>query len=96
MINYTANGTINAQCIDGYSNGSISTSLFNPKQVEPFNTRKWGDYNIYNITIKEWTDNVNELDLRKDENDTAYIPMNFRLQESQDCVILYNSATAYP
>jgi len=62
MINYTADGTISAECIDGYSNGSISTKLYNPSTVEPFYTQKWDGYNIYNITMKEWTDNVNKVD----------------------------------
>ena len=74
MINYTADGTISAECIDGYSNGSISTKLYNPSTVEPFYTQKWDGYNIYNITMKEWTDNVNKVDYQ----DTKYIPMQFR------------------
>ena len=78
MINYTADGTLNAECIDGYSNGSISTQLVNPGRVEPYYTKQWDSLNIYNVTIKEWTDHVNGVDRRLDENDTRYIPMNFR------------------
>ena len=81
MINYTTDGTINAECIDGYANGSISTQLLNPGRVEPFFTKKWDDLNIFNVTIKEWTDNVNGIDRRTSTDDTRYIPMTFRQDE---------------
>ena len=61
-IGFTTDGKVKAACVDGYSNGSISTKYYNPNQQVPFLTQKWNEMDIYNITIKEWTDIVNIVD----------------------------------
>ena len=96
-INYTKDGSLfDAQCIDGYANGSISTQYFNPDKVKPYGTFKWDGYDMYNITMKEWTDNMHSVDQRADNSDTSYKVMQYRIGESQDCEIISKSVTDYP
>lgn len=67
MINYTKDGTLDTKCIDGYANGSISTKLYNPAIKEPYYTMKWDEYDLHNITIKEWTDHYNDVEGSEDK-----------------------------
>lgn len=96
VIDYTKDETITATCVDGYANGSISTKLYNPQIKKPFYTQKWDNYDIHNITIKEWTDNVDIVDETGLPDGENYKKMSYRLEENQDCQILSQSVTKYP
>ena len=63
-------------CEDGYANGSVSTYEAYPRTGRNYK-------NAYNITIKEWTDNV-----KPDKNSIIY-----RSAESNECLIGDTSAT---
>lgn len=94
-IEFSPEGEIKAACVDGYSNGSISTKFYNPAAVVPYMTQKWNNLNIHNITIKEWTDYVNKVNF--DANgENKYKTMQYRIPELQDCEIISTKATDYP
>lgn len=79
-IDFSPEGEIKAACVDGYSNGSISTKFYNPAAVVPYMTQKWNNLNIHNITIKEWTDYVNKVNF--DANgENKYKTMQYRIPE---------------
>ena len=40
-IEFTPDGKVLAKCVDGYSNGSISTQYYNPDSIKPYWTQKW-------------------------------------------------------
>lgn len=68
------------KCIDGYSNGSISTQLYDGQS--------WKDiYGRHNITIKEWTDYVQAQQNREGRK------VIYRTHEVQNCKILEASGT---
>ena len=59
------------KCEDGYANGTISSSFYNP-------TTNLDEFGRHNITLYEWTDYI---------NNTVKTPPNpvFRAPETNDC-----------
>ena len=68
---------VKVQCIDGYANGSISTSFVDKFTHQDYRAR-------HNITIKEWTDYVQPYKASKRL-------VTFRIDEPQDCELIDSS-----
>lgn len=74
----------NTRCIDGYSNGSISTRLYDDQN--------WVDiYGRHNITIKEWTDYL--LKEKEKDNHPKKDEITYRVHEVQNCKMVSAKAS---
>lgn len=99
QLNYSSDGTVDAKCIDGYANGSISTRYYNPGTQAPYYTQNWGGYDIHNITIKEWTDAPDDIDETEEVGAENVKVMKYRIKEEGDannCEITQADFSKYP
>ena len=71
------------ECVDGYANGSISTSFYNANTQTDYLGR-------HNVTIKEWTDNIIPVTLPNGKI------RNYRVPEPQQCELISSSISERP